>query len=203
MKLFRKKEDACKTQKCIFIAGFAGSGKTMISKDLVKELHYVYIDKDTVSRASTEYALSILGGYEGDRESVLYTRKIRHIEYETALDTVAENLKLGNNVIVSAPFISQINAQDWLKEIKLKYMLNENIQFYVVWVISSREVERDRIIRRGAIRDKWKLENWLEYCKSIESIEVNKNVDNIYFFENLINDEYNENFEELLEWIKK
>jgi hypothetical protein len=82
-------------------------------------------------------------------------------------------------------------------------MLSDNIQFYVVLVVSSREVERDRIIRRGAIRDKWKLENWLEYCKSIESIAANKNVDNIYFFENLINDEYNENFEELLEWIKK
>lgn len=153
------------SQKLILVGGMPGSGKTYIGIELARRLG-VFIDKDTISRFFTEKILTLLGSDANDRESNIYLSNVRDLEYQTMIKHALENLKVGKNVICSAPFISEFNDQDWLDDINLEAELIDS-EVVKIWIHVDLPTARERIIARGATRDNWKLANWEDYIKQL------------------------------------
>lgn len=126
----------------------------------------MFIDKDTISRFFTEKILTLLGSDANDRESNIYLSNVRNLEYQTMIKHALENLKVGKNVICSAPFISEFNDQDWLDDINLEAELIDS-EVVKIWIHVDLPTARERIIARGATRDNWKLANWEDYIEQL------------------------------------
>lgn len=168
------------------IAGLPGSGKTTIGKEISKILKATFIDKDTISNQFTELILKISGFSPNDRESPFYLNEVRDIEYQTMLDIAFENIKCGNSVVCSAPFIKELKSDDWIIEIKRKAdMLNTSVS--IVWIDADVEKTKDRIISRKSDRDDWKLKNWPEYSNANAKLllEISTLIDKIYINNNI------------------
>lgn len=203
---FRKKGKPKKNKEnelnCIIISGFAGSGKSTVGKHIAKKLNYTYLDKDTLSRDFTEKVLADNDSYEGDRESELYSKVINPIEYKTLVDTAIENMLLGNNVILSAPFIAQLKEDNWF-ETNISSLIRGEVKLSIIWIHTDEDTERIRLIDRNATRDKWKLENWNEYCTEIRTYRPKD--DSIYLFDNasLSDHSFHKQIEELIQWLHR
>ena len=74
--------------------------KNTVGKKIAEQLRYVYLDKDTIAQPFVE----ALNPIKNDRESTLYLNTIRPLEYQVLLDVAEENLRLGQSVVLSAPF---------------------------------------------------------------------------------------------------
>ena len=158
-------------QHLIVIAGCAGAGKTTIGKELSKQLGYVLIDKDPVTREYTDFILTKLGSFAGDRESELYKNDILPIEYKVTFSICKDILDCGNSVIVTIPFISQIrNWSNWLM-LKNEVGLDDNVDIKFIWLKHNIDVEKENILKRDAMRDDYKLKHWDNYTKSVDNVK--------------------------------
>ena len=189
----------------IIVAGLAGSGKTTIGKKIAKNFKWFYLDKDSLSRRFTEAMLMEKKLKIGDRESDYYGEIINPIEYKTLMDIAIENAKLGMHSILSAPFLMQFKNNEWFEAVEKKLdFLKQDVLVKKIWVKANRDIERIRLIERGAERDKGKLRNWGEYCENVKLIDPTSKFNDIYEFHNEDNG-YNlsEKIEELNKWIQK
>ena len=169
--------------KLIFFIGHAGCGKTTISKEIAKNLkEAVYLDRDTIGSLFVDKMLMMKGLSPDDRDSDIYHKEFRDLEYNAMLKVAVENLQLGKDVIMVSPFTKEVSNPNWLREFLVTYQL-EGIKVNVISVyLSDIEIQRKRIISRNATRDKWKLENWNIYKEKLNKIEVKwDNVNTLYF----------------------
>jgi predicted kinase len=190
--------------KIIIVAGFAGSGKSTIGKLISEKLKIPYLDKDTLTRYFTDQMLTEDGSGKGDRESSYYSEVINPLEYDTLIKVAVENIELGISVVLSAPFIRQLNDSSWFKSKIESFSPISNFEVKLIWIESSREVERVRLIDRDAERDQNKLENWETYCDSVNNIKIESEYKK-YTFYNLENNIENiENqINDLIKWLTK
>lgn len=156
----------------VLTAGAPGSGKTYVGKKIAEKTKSVYLDKDTISQFSTELLLTVMGSNKNDRESEIYTDKIKDVEYKTLITTAKENLEVADTVICSAPFIGQIQDENWLYDLTLS-LKNMGAALVVVWVKVDVLTAKERVLSRRTSRDTWKLVNWDEYSKKTPHLEVN------------------------------
>ena len=154
-------------KKLIIIAGVAGSGKSYIGKEIAKRLdNCLYLDKDTQTRFLVDKFLKCLGHNETDRESQEYLQTIRPLEYECLLKQGLENLELGKDCILSAPFIKEINEEDYFQNLSDELEFEDGI-LKLIWIYTDEESARKRIIDRNAKRDENKINNWNDYVKNV------------------------------------
>ena len=187
----------------VIITGCAGSGKTFIGMSIAKKLKWTYIDKDTVTRDFTDWILEDKGKSKGDRESVLYCESIRPIEYSTTFKVCKENLEIGNSVVLTIPFIAQIqDYQKWIDLAKESGIDMEHICLKFIWIKHDIGREYTRVKIRNAKRDENKLENWELYRESVEGIEPDEKYA-AYIFENDTNSIDESYLEDVIEWIRK
>lgn len=79
----------------LLIGGYAGSGKSQLSRIVARRTHWPMLDKDSTTRAVVEAALKAIGQSPHDRESDVYRQLIRPAEYEALITGVLENLDCG------------------------------------------------------------------------------------------------------------
>lgn len=154
--------------KLIFLIGTAGAGKSTVGKKLAATLKWCYLDKDVVANRFTG-AMLVREGYGAqDRDQCAYYKEtIYELEYETLLNLAADNLRLGNSVILDAPFIGYFNDKDYVKRFLEKYDL-QDITPLVLNVYVESHILKERIIARNNERDQWKLDNWDEFIQSVK-----------------------------------
>lgn len=196
-----KKSDDGK-RKLIVIAGCAGSGKTTVGKELAKQLGFAYIDKDTVTREFTDFILTELGSFEGDRESELYKTKILPVEYRVTFKVCREVLDMGVSVVLTIPFIGQI--RDWTKweTIRREARIPDDVDVKFVWIQHNIDTEKKNILKRKAARDQFKLDHWDDYAESVEGIEPAAEY-NAYVYVNDCEARLEETLNEVKQWIGK
>ncbi len=151
----------------VFICGHAGTGKTTIAKRLVGPLMretgeaFCLLDKDTLYGRYSAAAMGALTGDPNDRDSPLYLQHLRNPEYQGLLDTARENLELGVGVIVVGPLSREVRERklfdrQWLG-------VGADVAIRIVWVDTSEETARARIVARHNPNDAYKLAHWDEY----------------------------------------
>ncbi|MGS1039691.1 AAA family ATPase [Burkholderia glumae] len=151
----------------VFFCGHAGTGKTTLAKQLIGPLMrttgeaFCLLDKDTLYGRYSSAAMGALTQDPNDRDSPLYLQHLRDPEYQGLLDTARENLELGISVLVVAPLSREIRDGRLLNRQWLG--IGHDIELRVVWVETSEETARARIIARGNPNDAYKLAHWDAY----------------------------------------
>lgn len=153
-------------KRMILVSSPPACGKTYISKQLAKNLkHVVYLDKDTLIPLSKQIFRVAKKPY--DRSSDFFEENIRDYEYEVILDLAFEALAYADTVLINAPFTREIRDLDYVTKLKAK-LADLNAKLTVIWVVTSPEVCRDRMLKRNSDRDSYKIRHWDEYIKTVD-----------------------------------
>jgi len=150
----------------VMIGGYAGSGKTEAGRALARLSGWAILDKDTTTRPVLEQALVQLGSAPSDRESETY-HAVRPAEYEAVLGAMRENIDCGVSVIVTAPFVSEMNDPAWCARVRAD-VESAGADLLMAWVRCDIESMHTYLNRRGAARDTGKLANWDEYVANLD-----------------------------------
>jgi len=148
-------------KKLILVTSPPASGKTYVSKKLAEALrHVVYLDKDTLITLSKQ--IFVVAGEEYNRSSDFFINNVRDYEYETIVTLALEALNYDNIVLINAPFTKEIRDLNYIKKLKER-LKDNNASLVIVWVETSIDVTKKRMIERNSDRDIWKLAHWNEY----------------------------------------
>ena len=148
-------------KKLILVTSPPASGKTYVSKKLAEALrHVVYLDKDTLITLSKQ--IFVVAGEEYNRSSDFFINNVRDYEYETIVTLALEALNYDNIVLINAPFTKEIRDLNYIKKLKER-LKDNNASLVIVWVETSIDVSKQRMIERNSDRDIWKLAHWNEY----------------------------------------
>jgi len=151
----------------VFFCGHAGTGKTTLAKKLLGPLTkataapFCLLDKDTLYGGYSAAALGMLNGDPNDRDSPLFLEHLRDPEYRGLIDTASDNLELGVSVLVVGPLSREIRERRLFDHAWLG--VGAEVELRVVWVYTSEEIARQRIVERAHPSDAYKLAHWDEY----------------------------------------
>ncbi len=188
-------------KKLILVTSPPACGKTFISKQLSKALkHVVYLDKDTLIILSTQIFKA--AGEPYNRSSHFFEDNIRDYEYETIVALALEALEYDNIVLINAPFTEEIRDLNYINNLKAK-LREKDARLVVVWVETSVEVCRQRMIARNSDRDTWKLEHWEEYIAGCDfsvpaTLDDPKVIDDLLLFKNSSEKEFEESLRNIV-----
>ena len=153
----------------VLVAGWPGCGKTHIAYEICRKTKFTYLDKDTLNGLMVDQMLIALGSPLGsdERDSEIYAKKVRPLEYECLMTSVIENISLGISTVVSAPLINEFSDPHWRMNLKhdCETALGRTVLIHYVWVHAEEQVMKRRMIARRASRDTYKLENWDAFYK--------------------------------------
>lgn len=162
-------------KKMILVSSPPACGKTYISKQLAKNLkHVVYLDKDTLIPLSKQIFRVAKKPY--DRSSDFFEENIRDFEYEVVLNLGFEALHYDDVVLINAPFTREIRDTDYIAKLRNK-LAALDARLVIIWVVTTPEVCRERMLKRNSERDVYKIRHWDEYIKTVD-FSIPKNLDN-------------------------
>ena len=139
----------------LLIAGPPASGKSMVGASLARTLGAALIDLD----AATEPLLRVIGSLVkvDDIDDPRLVRLTRADRYETITRLAEDNLRVGNTVLLVAPFTDERkNLRAW-EELVDRLHQAAGGAVTMIWLYLSREELLQRMRARGADRDEPKL----------------------------------------------
>ena len=151
----------------VFFCGHAGTGKTTLAKKLLAPLMkasgqpFCLLDKDTLFGGYSAAAMAMLTGDPNDRDSPLFLQHLRDPEYRGLIDTARDNLGLGISALVIGPLSREVRERKLFDHAWLG--VAKDVELRVVWVHTSEDTARQRIVARANPNDAYKLAHWDEY----------------------------------------
>ena len=188
-------------KKLILVTSPPASGKTYVSKKLAEALsHVVYLDKDTLIPLSKQ--IFVVAGEEYNRSSDFFNKNIRDFEYETIVALALEALNYDDIVLINAPFTKEIRDLNYINRLKAK-LSDNNTSLVVIWVQTSKDVTRHRMIERKSDRDTWKLAHWDEYIAGLNfdipiALDDARIKDDLLIFKNSSNEEFTDSLKQIV-----
>jgi len=141
--------------EAIVVCGVPGSGKTTFAHGLARRLHWPLLDLDTLTNPLFQYA----GGeflVDVPSPGLNVRASINDIRYTCLFDTAQENLALGINVILVAPFTSErVFPEAWAR--LTEYLAIPGHRVHLAWLDTPPAEVVKRMQLRGAARDIKKL----------------------------------------------
>jgi len=138
----------------ILVMGVAGTGKSTLSREILRRLRAVYLDNNLIADAF----------FPDTRNGPNYKR-LRPKFYKALYRIAEENLKCGNSVLLDVPHIKEIQTHEWHAFIKNLTRKTEST-LVAIRCFCSEKVLRARLSERGEKRDRWKLEHWQQFISA-------------------------------------
>ena len=142
------------SQPClILVMGVAGSGKTTLSKEILRHVWAVYLDNNHIVDAFFPHT----------RTGRAY-EKLRPHFYQALYTIAEENLRLGNSILLDIPHVKEMRMVRWRRFLK-KLAIGTKAKIVIIRCLCSDTVLRSRLQSRGEKRDRWKLAHWKEFLR--------------------------------------
>ena len=139
----------------IIVCGSPGAGKSTYAGKLAAARHAALLDIDTATERLVRIALAESGHNPDDRDSGYFKKTFRDPIYETLFDVARENLPF-QDVVIVGPFTREIRDRDW--PARLQERLGTSVEVHYVYC--TPDIRRHRLVHRGNIRDRAKLDDW-------------------------------------------
>ncbi|MFI0352516.1 AAA family ATPase [Actinomadura sp. 9N407] len=152
----------------ILVGGYAGSGKTEFARFLSGLTGWACLDKDALTRRTTERLLISMAADPHDRHTDLYKTQVRPHEYRSLMNSAYGNIESGVSIILAAPFITELNTNGWLPRLTHRCQA-KGVDVTAIWVHNDIDTMREYIEVRDAPRDHWKLNHWDEYTSTLNT----------------------------------
>ena len=133
--------------------GVAGSGKSTLSREILRLISAVYLDNNHIADA-----------FFPETRNGLEYEKLRPRFYKALYTITEENLKLGNSVLLDVPHIKEVQSKEWRVFIK-RLIERNNAKMVAIRCVCSEKGLYTRIRLRGERRDRWKLLNWKRFLR--------------------------------------
>lgn len=137
------------------VAGAPGTGKSTLAAPLAREQRAFLLDRDVVTAPLTRVIAELVGAAADDLDDPRVRDVLGDRAYEVVLSPARDNLLLGRDVVVVAPFTRALGDYGQARE------LHERLgcaPLRVVWLTCPDDERRRRLERRGAARDVRKLD---------------------------------------------
>jgi predicted kinase len=158
-------------KQIVLVAGHAGSGKTEFARQLALKTSWPLLDKDTMSRPLVD---GLAEPFSDDPRDGYGSAYIRSLEYKSLLAVMWEMLDFGSHgVVVTAPFAVELSIPKWVGDFVLDCDTH-NCKLLIVWVHCDPATLKERVVARGAERDRRKLANWPRWIDSLSTPELDK-----------------------------
>jgi len=150
----------------ILVAGPPASGKSTVGSALAKTLGATLIDQDV----ATGQLLSIIESLVNvdDLDDPQLAALTRTARYETVTRLAEDNLRLGNTVLLVAPFTAERKNLPAWQELCHRLRRAGGGAVAMVWLYLSREELLQRLRVRGADRDAAKLRSEQRFIDQLE-----------------------------------
>lgn len=145
-----------KIPKLILISGPSGAGKSTLTREILKKVPAVWLDKDRIDEPFSP-------NDRGDH----YTSEIEPKVLSALLNLADLNLSVGNSCVLDLPWTHiLIQSPHWVAKIE-SLAKNNSAELRVIELSLPSEVLRNRLIDRGLERDQGKLtqEGWPKFLK--------------------------------------
>lgn len=157
------------TTGLVVVCGFPASGKSSSARYLARSWSAVLLDKDGFAPALEEAVMQELTGSPHDRDSDTYRRVVGPNIY----DALTRNgLLVGRygRVVIDAPYLEYVSAAAAAGQSLSQFIRSKSdvdVPVKTVWIAADAETIRDRMISRGAERDRPKLDDWATYRRTV------------------------------------
>lgn len=132
------------------VAGPAGSGKSTLGRALARRTGAVILDQDVATNPLMAEVAKLVGaGDDLDHSGLRGT--VRRARYQCVIDTAADNVGIGRDVVMVAPFTSECG--DPVSWAQLERRLRP-AEVVLVWVSVTPEVALARRLARNCARDR-------------------------------------------------
>ena len=150
----------------LLIAGAPASGKSMVAASLAGALGATLIDLDV----ATEPLLSIIGSLINvdDIDDPRLATLTRAERYETITRLAEDNLRVGNTVLLVAPFTEERSSLHAWEELVHRLQRAAGGAVTMIWLYLSSEELLQRMRTRGAERDETKLSEEQRFIDQLE-----------------------------------
>ena len=187
-------------KRFILITSPPACGKTRLAKRLATQLpNAVYLDKDSLIPLSKQIFKVARKPY--NRSSEFFKKNIRDFEYEVIINQGMDAIKYADVVIINAPFRKEVRSPEFIKDFKSR-LEKVGAKLLVVWISVTPELCRKRMFKRNSDRDKWKIEHWDEYVKTVNFDAPQISEEELFIHKNSTDEEADEYFAKLLEKIE-
>ena len=184
----------------ILITSPPACGKTRLARRLATNLdNAVYLDKDTLIPLSKQ--IFKVANMPYNRSSEFFQKNIRDFEYQVILDQGLEAIKYADTVIINAPFRKEVRDKAFIEDFKRR-LEKVGAKLLVIWIFSSVELCKFRMRKRNSDRDRWKIENWDEYVKTVNFNPPDLDEEDLFIHRNSNDVEADEHFARLIKRIK-
>ncbi len=184
----------------ILITSPPACGKTRLARRLATNLdNAVYLDKDTLIPLSKQ--IFKVANMPYNRSSDFFQKNIRDFEYQVILDQGLEAIKYADTVIINAPFRKEVRDKAFIEDFKRR-LEKVGAKLLVIWIFSSIELCKFRMRKRNSDRDRWKIENWDEYVKTVNFNPPDLDEEDLFIHRNSNDVEADEHFARLIKRIK-
>ncbi|HEV7566121.1 MAG TPA: AAA family ATPase [Microbacteriaceae bacterium] len=142
--------------EAILVAGVAASGKSAFGCALAARLRWTLLDLDTLTNPLFEYAGGDDRASRASTTNPLARSELDRARYACLYDSARENLSVGQNVILVAPFTSERTSRHEWEGVPGRLGIRSDF-VHLVWLDTPiLEVAR-RMSQRAASRDVGKL----------------------------------------------
>lgn len=150
----------------LLIAGPPASGKSMVGASLARTLGAALIDLDV----ATESLLSVIESLVNvdDIDDPRLATLTRAERYETITRLAEDNLRVGNTVLLVAPFTEERKSLHAWEELVHRLKRAAGGDVTMIWLYLSREELLQRMRNRGAERDETKLSKEQRFIDQVE-----------------------------------
>ncbi len=121
------------------------------------------LDKDLLFSDWVE-ALLAARGLPSDRDSEIYWKEIRPLEYKSLERLAMSHLSMRKIVVIDAPLRPELNDPAWVRRLEQNCRSLGAI-LIPAWVEISEQCARQRMQNRYEARDQWKLSHWEEFIR--------------------------------------
>lgn len=133
----------------IIFAGKAGTGKSTLASFAAQALSIPYIDYDTACQPFLRAIEEKIG--LGDCDRYGFYRVWRKPCYDTVMDLIEENIRLGISVIASAPFSEEIRNEGYPEILRERF--GKDFSLLLCYMAPDEDTHYQMVSERGSIRD--------------------------------------------------
>ena len=133
------------------MTGVAGSGKTTLAGQVLRRLCAVYLDNNHV-----------VDPFFPQTRAGKRSEQMRPGFYRALYTIAAENLRLGNSVLLDVPHIKEVQSKTWISLIR-RIAERNHAKLVIIRCACNEQTLRDRLIKRSEPRDGSKLTRWKEF----------------------------------------
>ena len=188
-------------KRLILVTSPPACGKTYVSKQLAANLqHVVYLDKDSLIVLSKQ--IFVVANQDYNRSSEFFEKNIRDYEYDAIVAIALEALEYDDIVLINAPFTKEVRDPNYMTTLRAR-LEAKGARLTVIWVQTTVDVVKQRMIERNSDRDSWKIAHWDQYIAGV-NFDIPKNLDDpncnddLLIFKNSSDTEFDQSMKEVL-----